>query len=254
MERAAALADTKYKKAHTKVALEVMNRIFEGDKDYTPDGRFMGHWNFFQYHDVRFENGKIKLDSDRTYAFEWKDGKGTGDMGYHLAVNYFMTIINDGTGCIWSDEWQDGASLTMNGQEWYEMVTDVKVERLDSVKVAAGKFEDCLKITFDIKSPKEAGWHNFLKGRKEFYYARGIGLIKGVHYFKDDTVVPNYELTAYEGTGDTNEYMPVKDGLYRCYEAMGLTDGYVGKAEYTFCEDDNGQLKILESNTGIKMK
>jgi hypothetical protein len=140
----------------------------------------------------------------------------------------------------------------MKGKSYYKLITDITVEHLDVVEVAAGRFEDCLKVNFDIKGNDGAGWNNFLKGKKEYYYAKGIGLIKGVHYFKDDTVIPNYELTYYEGTGDG--YMPVKDGLFRRYEAMGLIKGYIGKAEYTFCEDDNGELKILESNTGIRDK
>ena len=47
--------------------------------------------------------------------------------------------------------------------------------------------------------------------------------------------------------------MPVNPGLYRRYEAAGLTGGYIGKAEYTFCEDDEGQLKAIENRTGIRM-
>lgn len=252
MERAAALADTKYKKAHTAVVTDVMKRIFEGDETYTPDGNIKGHWNFFQYYNVSFDSGKIKMEEDRNFAFEWKDGSGTGDMSYHLATNYFMSILSGATDCIWNDEWKPGAKMTMKGKDWFKPITDITVEHLDSVEVAAGRFEDCLKLNLDIRGKDGAGWNNFLKGKKEYYYAKGIGLIKGVHYFKDNTVVPNYELTSYEGTGEG--YMPVKDGLYRRYEAMGLIDGFVGKAEYTFCEDDSGQLKILESNTGIKEK
>ena len=252
MERAAALADTKYRKAHTAVAIDVMKRIFEGDTNYTPNGKFIGHWNFLQYHEVHFGDGKIKLNFKQMYQFEWKNTIDTGDMGYHLAVNHFMDIINDATCCIWSDEWQAGTSMTMKSDSWLEATTEVTVEHMDNVEVAAGRFEDCLKITFDIKSSEEAGWLGFSKGKKEYYYAKGIGLIKGVHYFKDDTVVPNYELTSYDGTGEG--YMPVQDGLFRRYEAMGLTDGFIGKAEYTFCENDNGKLVILENNTGIKMK
>ncbi|MCL2815478.1 MAG: hypothetical protein FWD23_12830, partial [Oscillospiraceae bacterium] len=199
-------------------------------------------------HNAHFNGGKIKLEQDRNFAFEWKDGSGTGDMSYHLAVNYFMSIIDGATGCIWSDEWKPGAKMTMKGNDWFKPVTDITVEHLDSIEVAAGRFEDCLKINLDIKGGDGAGWNNFLKGKKEFYYAKGIGLIKGVHYFKDDTVIPNYELTYYEGTGEG--YMPVKDGLFRRYEGLGMTDGYVGAAEYTFVEGDDGNLKVLENNIG----
>ena len=48
MERAAVLAETIYQKAHTAAAIDCMKRILEGDTNYTPDGRFIGHWNFFK--------------------------------------------------------------------------------------------------------------------------------------------------------------------------------------------------------------
>lgn len=253
LKRARALADTKYKKAHTKVASEVMKRIFEGDSTYTPDGEWKGRWNFFQYYNVRFENGAIKLEEDRNHAFEWKNIGDTGDLSFHLAVNYFMSIIHNAVDCIWNDEWKPGAKLTVKGNSWFNPITEITVEHLDTVEVAAGVFNDCLKVNFDIKSPRNnAGWNNFLKGKKEYYYARGIGLVKGVHYFKDDTVMPVYELVYYEGTGEG--YMPVEDGLFRRYKDIGTNKDTVAGAEYTFVMGDDGVLKILESNIGYQKR
>ncbi|MCL2159056.1 MAG: sigma-70 family RNA polymerase sigma factor, partial [Oscillospiraceae bacterium] len=133
MERAAALADTKYKKVHTAVATDVMKRIYEGDSDFTPDGKIEGYWNFLQYHDVKFEGGKITLEEDRNYAFEWKNTVG-GDMSYHLAVNYFMSIIADATGCIWNDAWKPGAKMTVRGKGYFNPITDISVSHLDSLE------------------------------------------------------------------------------------------------------------------------
>jgi hypothetical protein len=136
----------------------------------------------------------------------------------------------------------------------------VTVEKAGKIETAAGKFEDILKIALDAAVPhkteprSEVGfsWPELAsrQGKKEYYFAKGIGIVKCVNYLKGGEIAANYELTSYEGTGEG--YMPVKDGLTRCYEAIGLTDGYEGKAEYDFCEKD-GAIVILENRTGIKV-
>jgi len=250
IERAFNLADTKYRKSHTKIAADVMKRIFEGDKDYTPEGRFTGHWNFFNCETVSSKNGKIMIRDNRNYSFEWKNMSKTGNAGEPLLVNDILGIINDVAGCIWCDDWCDGAAVTVSCVDYLKSDTSLTVEGLDFVEVAAGRFNDCLKINLDIKG-SASGSLKYRTGKKVYYYARGIGIVKCVHYLKEGAVTATYELTAYEGTGDG--YMPIKQGMFRCYEAIGLTDGYVGKAEYTFCEE-NGWIIILENRTGIRMK
>ena len=46
--------------------------------------------------------------------------------------------------------------------------------------------------------------------------------------------------------------MPMIDGMMRRYEAIGLTEGFVGSAEYTVCNDDNGNPVIFENRCGIR--
>ena len=48
--------------------------------------------------------------------------------------------------------------------------------------------------------------------------------------------------------------MPIVGGLFRRYDAIGLTDGYEGAVEYTFVEDDEGQVFIFSNQIGIKQK
>ena len=46
--------------------------------------------------------------------------------------------------------------------------------------------------------------------------------------------------------------MPMADGLVRRYDAMDLTDGFVGAAEYTYVADDRGDIVIFADRTGIR--
>ena len=46
--------------------------------------------------------------------------------------------------------------------------------------------------------------------------------------------------------------MPIADGMTRRYDAIDLTDGYVGAAEYIYAADDEGDIVIFEDRTGIR--
>ena len=61
-----------------------------------------------------------------------------------------------------------------------------------------------------------------------------------------------YELTAYEGVGNENEYFPLFDGLFRRYEAQGLPDYIIGATEYTCVESSVGTLVLLVDQIGVE--
>ena len=123
-------------------------------------------------------------------------------------------------------------SVTAAESLYPDTYSDLKVENAGETETAAGKFDDVIKITFDVTVPRktdprsEVGfqWPKLAsrQGKKEYWFARGSGIVKCVNYLKGRAVVANYELISYEGTGEG--YMPVQDGLTRSYEAMGLTD------------------------------
>jgi tetratricopeptide (TPR) repeat protein len=251
MERVEKLADTPYRKLYTAAAIDCMKRIFEGDVRYTNNGKFSGHWNFFSPRDIIIENGKIKISEyDGTYSFEWKNIKHDHDGCYSLLGSDVLEFLNYAADYVWNDEWRIGASYQVISESWLSATTDIAVESAGVVETAAGRFEDCLKIALDIKSNQGSGYDH-LVGKKDYYLAPKIGIVKLVNHFKDGKLQAIFELTAYDGTGEG--YMPVNPGLFRRYEAIGLTGGYVGKAEYNFCEDESGQLKVIENRTGIRM-
>lgn len=86
-------------------------------------------------------------------------------------------------------------------------------------------------------------------GRKEYVFAKGVGVVRVTHYKdKEESVV--YELTSYTGSG--RGYMPVERGFMRHYDAVGLTDGYLAYVEYTFEEDEEGVLKMFGNKCGVR--
>gem|GEM_PF-4263016 len=250
MERVEKLADTPFRKLYAAAAQDCMSRIFEGDTRYTKNGKFSGHWNFFGPYDMTIKDGKISQSGyDGTYAFEWKNTN-DHDGCYSLLGNDILGFLSSATDYIWNDEWRVGASSRVIVENWLAATTDIAVESAGVIETAAGRFEDCLKVALDIQASQGSGYDH-LVGKKDYCFAPGIGIVKLVNHFKNGELQAIYELTSYEGTGEG--YMPVNPGLLRRYEAVGLPGGYVGKAEYTFCEDDSGQLKVIENRTGIRM-
>ncbi|MCL2814654.1 MAG: sigma-70 family RNA polymerase sigma factor [Oscillospiraceae bacterium] len=252
MKRVEALANTPYRKLYADAAIDYMNRIFEGDAGYTNNGRFSGHWDFFQPRDITIENGKIQLSEyDGTYAFEWKSVNSDIDGCYSLLGNNLLDFLMYGTGSIWRDEWKPGVTMTMEGNDYWQITAQITVTKAGTVETAAGRFENCIMLSLDAKGANVSGFVEYLVGKKDYCFAPKIGIVKLVNHFKDGKLQTIYELTGYEGTGEG--YMPVNPGLFRRYEAIGLTGGYAGKTEYTFCEDDSGQLKVIENRTGIRI-
>ena len=46
--------------------------------------------------------------------------------------------------------------------------------------------------------------------------------------------------------------MPFSGGLIRRYEALELTDGLMGAVEYTYVQDEDGQIVIFADRTGVR--
>ena len=247
MERTEALAKTPIQTVHTKAACSVMRRIFNTDPIFNPGCTEKGHWNFFLRSNVNSTDGKITLTS--TSHFEWKDMKSIEDAGLPMLFNDIYGMLKDATGCIWSDEWTPGTEKEYT-QEYYgkQMETMLRCENAGTVRTTAGVFENCICIHLDIKGL--TGGFAYRGGTKEYYIAQGIGIVRHVSYFKNNTLSAAYELMEYIGTAEG--YMPVGDGMLRKYEAINLKEGFVGAAEYTTCADKNGDIVIFENRTGIK--
>jgi len=247
IQRAKALAKTPMERAHTEVAADVAQRIMETDEVFNPENTATGHWNFFGKLYVCKNAGDITTTSNFRYSFEWKSylhGPSTP-----LLYNDVYGILEDATKYLWSDEWQIGASPMLEYTVWDGTVkTKMVCTDGGTVTTKAGTFENCMTLSLDIDGMTRG--LSYRGGHKEYTFAPGIGIVRTVNEYGEGTKKAVYELTAYQGTGDG--YMPIKGGMTRRYDAIDLTDGYVGAVEYTYVSDDEGRTAIFKNQIGIR--
>lgn len=246
IERTEALAKTPMQKAHTKAAASVARRIMATDQTLNPERTAEGYWNFFQFGVVHRERGHISVNRNSRWSFEWKGWCNGFEV---LLCNHIYGILQDAGRYLWSDEWKIGADSIIEYYLYDSIPLKVKISCSDGGRITtkAGTFDNCLKISFDIEGMDD--YHKYRGGNKEYYFAEGIGIIKAVNEL-ENLKTATYELVSYEGRGEG--YMPVCDGLVRKYEAVGLTDGFYASSEYTYVEDDDGDIVIFADKCGIK--
>lgn len=252
IERAEALASTPFEKAHTKAAASVARRIMATDTEFNPNYTATGHWNFFNRDPVYINDGTVSLcNSSGRWSFEWKCCGGESAEA-PLLYNDIIGMLRDSTGYIWSDGWKYASENTLHPDNYYSanIATEAVSSVCDPITTKAGTFDNCIKLSLDVKGLNTNSGLSYRGGKKEYYFAEGIGIVRVVTEYASGAKKSVYELTRYEGTGDG--YFPIADGMVRRYDAIGLTDGYVGAAEYTYAADKDGQIYIFADRTGIR--
>lgn len=247
VKRAEILAKTLMEKAHTKAACSVVRRILDTDTVFNPGHTAVGHWNFFERNVIHVADKKAVMTDDFRWSFEWKR-----DPSEALLCNDIYGIFQDAVGCLWSAEFVSGASFEHTHLLWSEIPikTIVNCEAVDEITVKAGVFKDCLKVSLDI-SEYPAGLE-YRGGKKEYYFAKGVGIIKTVNYFYEGAVTATYELESFVGEGEG--YMPFVDSASRCYVGVNLTDGDVCGENCYFVKDENGDTVLFEDRIGVRKK
>lgn len=250
IERAEKLAKTPMEKAHSKAAVSVARRILETDQKFNPDHTATGHWNFFNREYVRKKNDSLRLtDYNPRWSFEWKYINSNNGAAAPLLYNDILGILQDAANCIWSDEWRIGASPIVEYRKWDRSVrTKITCEDGGTLTTKAGTFENCLKLCLDIEGMDD-GWA-YRGGRKVYYFAEGIGVVRTENEYCGGAKVAVYELSSYEGKGEG--FMPLADELVRRYDALDLTDGFVGAVEYTYVADEDGDIVVFSDRKGIR--
>ena len=252
-KRAEELAKTPMEKAHTRAACSVARRIMETDTTFNKEHTATGHWNFFNREDMEQKDGITRIRvSDFRWSFEWKNVGANFD-AHPLLFNDILCILQDATDCVWSDEWRVGSEPTARFNLWghYPMVTKITCTASEPITTKAGTFVDCIKLELDISGLEKQYGLSYRGGKKEYYFARGIGIVRTVNEYCEGTRKAIYELTSYTGTGEG--YMPMCDGMFRRYDAIDLTDGYVGAAEYEYVADPtDGHIVVFANRTGIR--
>ena len=247
--RAEKLAVTPMEKAHTKAAVSTVRRIMETDTDFNPNHTATGHWNFFERTYIRKKQDSLcETEYNPRFSFEWKCGT-PGYSGEPLLYNDIYGILQDAANCIWSDEWRIGASPVVEYTKWDRTVkTQIVCEDGGTVKTKAGTFENCLKLSLNIGGMND-GW-SYRGGKKAYWFAEGIGIVRTENSYCGGIKTSVYELTSYKGTGEG--FMPIADGFERRFDALDLTDGYVGAAEYTYVADEDGDIVLFSDRIGIR--
>ena len=251
LARAAALAGTKRERVHTAVATDVMNRIFDTDADMTPERTQAGFWNFFETYDVAHieAEGKIAIDSGRTYAFEWKNYC-RGKEAFKVLNNFMYDILSDAAGCVWSEKWVPGYHTVRKFKKWSEdCETVIDVTEGGTVVTPVGTFENCLCLNLDIKGlPK---WGAYRCGKKQYWFAPGVGIVKYNFFYdhKKALVEGVYLLTEMRGVGEG--YFPCEDGMLRRYEVLDIENGWHAAVEYTW-DITGGETVIFRNAIGTQ--
>ena len=249
IERAEQLAVTPMQKAHTKAAASVVRRIMVTDPQFNPDHKATGYWNFFSRNTIEKKKDALYLHNNFRWSFEWKRGSGMGAAHDPIYFNDILGILQDAVNCLWSDEWRIGTSPLVEYTQWSRDIrTQITCEDGGTITTKAGTFEHCFKLCLDIGGMTD-GW-SYRGGKKVYYFAEGIGIVRTENEYCNGTKTAVYELTSYEGAGEG--YMPMADGLVRRYDALNLTDGFVGAAEYTYVADEDGDIVVFADRTGIR--
>lgn len=234
LQRMKELAATPYEKHFTDRADSAMRRIITSNPNYVPDCKEVGLWNFFDVYRVSARDGVkslVKMD----YHFEWKWWY---DAAYMLEHNFMLGELGN-CGAVWDDDWKPGYSGERVTCPYGRiMTTSIKCEDGGTVTTEAGTFENCIKVTIDISGS------GYLRGKKEYFFAKGIGIVRCIHH--TDPAV--YELTSYEGVGEG--YMPLEDGIVRRYKGVDFPNGMRGEIDFACAADGHGQLTVIVDQIG----
>lgn len=254
-ERAAKLAETPRQKVHAEMAAKAAKRMYDTDfvrKDDTIEERPLnGLWNFFQYDKLKRRGKEIRsFDEHRNFGFEWKCPGIGGRNGYYILNNFFPEIIGDvmHTDVVWSDDWVPGFHTENEVDDFGEgkVKYTLDVSAAGEIVTPAGKFSDCIRI--DLWSDMRFG-REYMGGKKEYYFAPGIGIVKYVAYFEDEPL--EYNLTEYRGTGEG--YYPIADGLFRRCEAITIGDGCEASVE-TYVSVEGEDVVLMTDQLGTQSR
>lgn len=250
MKRASELATTKRQRVHTAIASEVMQRIRDTEPEANPGYTEFGRWNFFKCYRLADQGKGYVWNELYDYAFEGKDMARCADYEFCVLHNDVYDILFDAAGYLWSDAWVPGYHLekkqfTYNGPSHK---VDLTLDVLDdcTVTVEAGTFEGCRHVAIDLLGLESTGW-GYRGGKKEYWFAPGVGIVKMTALYKGDTLQDVWELTEYCGTGEG--FFPAEDGMFRRYESKFSGNGVHASVEYTY-DEENGEMVIFRNALG----
>jgi len=253
IKEARPLADTPTKKLILDGIEKLVERVIKGEKRIT---EFPAYENYFNRYNVsEIIEGRMLDDMRMRYKFtihtmpfgDWTPGM--WEARHPLIYSDVYGILYDAANTLWDERWVNGTSYEMTPHlKYYDTITGkVETSFVDTVTTPAGTFHNCLCVHIEPK-----GFKGYWPGdRKEYYFAKGIGIVKTVHHFGNKGEFEGvYELTSYEG--ECEGYQSFAPGMKRTFEAQGMTAEYVGRSDFTVLRDEEGRLLMITEQTGIK--
>ena len=154
-------------------------------------------------------------------------------------------------GTIYSGKWVSGYSEQRRINVWnIESELSIKAEDGGTVKVKAGTFENCIKVTFDFALPegKKYFWdtdgNHPQCGTKIYYYAPGVGIVKHENIW-GDLISSTFELTEYNSVATGGEYMPIYIGNRWIYDEMTIEPEYIARMEYSIVSGTEDEFVLI---------
>lgn len=249
IERAEALAVSEYEKSYTELAAIIMRNIHAANKNIFPDTKLSSVWNFFEYAPVYITEDGIDAYHAFDRCFELKGD--TRSHIYTLCQNDLYGILSDNTGFIWNNEW-------LNEGEYYAKMFNhnhtkcyINTKYCGTVKTLCGEFENCLRVKLDSEGFE--GGFAYRGGKREYYFAEGIGIVRVVVYYNNCKCKTVYELTEYSGETEA-EYFPLGEGFVRKYKPVGIPENEIAESHYIYRRDEKGKFIILSARTGLKKR
>lgn len=152
---------------------------------------------------------------------------------------------------LWSDKWVAGYTEE-HRHSWKRGTVKLSVDDGGELETPAGIFKDTVHLVVDFDLDKSNGKyeHYFHRnvdcGRKEFWFARGVGVIR----FKCDwngTFDSDCYLTKYNVIAKEGEMMPIHIGNFWRYEEKNLTEeNYIARRDYKVIGGMNGNYTLSD--------
>ena len=106
LRRAKELAVTKRQKVRVNVVEDVLTRIFDTDKEFNPNYKEKGLWNFYSSYAMLKNDGTVTWTGNE--HFEWKDIPIMDSECNKMIYSFFDSIVDTCGLGLWSDKWIPG--------------------------------------------------------------------------------------------------------------------------------------------------
>lgn len=182
-------------------------------------------------------DGRISYGEAGAYSFGPFRWGGRFEENRRFGTNLFR-FLQMLLGYVWSDKWTFGYSETLckNIQGTDNVTRKITIDsEKHTVTTKAGKFDNCMKVTFEAELPNVSGNYYFDEyqylwcGKKEFWFKKGVGVVR-FDYTWGEYLKSSCELVSYVNLSGDESYMPLALGCEWEYDEVNLTnEGYRAK-------------------------